>query len=175
MTVPVNRSRPNSEGKGRHDRCLRPSSRFAKMANPPSGAPPWFGWNNHTVQALWQARPVPCRCRGFLEQDHWCPPPKRPRAAPSGRPKSSGCLPRTSAASPNCCSIRCRPVRSRMTGPFRAGALNAGHVREGFSCGVAALDRYFLRQDYSRPPPSPLGTISNDLRRARKPLLQGAH
>ncbi len=33
-----------------------------------------------------------------------------------------------------------------MTGPFRIEALSGGHVREGFSCGVAALDRYFLQQ-----------------------------
>lgn len=33
-----------------------------------------------------------------------------------------------------------------MTGPFRIEALNTGHVREGFSCRVEALDRYFLER-----------------------------
>ena len=33
-----------------------------------------------------------------------------------------------------------------MTGRFRLEALSPGHAREGFACGVEALDRYFLRQ-----------------------------
>lgn len=31
-----------------------------------------------------------------------------------------------------------------MAGPFRIEALGPRHVRQGFSCGVEALDRYFL-------------------------------
>lgn len=33
-----------------------------------------------------------------------------------------------------------------MTGPFLIEALGPHHVRKGFSCGVEALDRYFLAQ-----------------------------
>lgn len=40
-----------------------------------------------------------------------------------------------------------------MTAPFRVEALGPGHVRDGFSCGVAALDQYLARQ------------VSQDIRR----------
>lgn len=33
-----------------------------------------------------------------------------------------------------------------MTAPFRVEALGAGHARDGFSCGVMALDHYFAHQ-----------------------------
>ena len=33
-----------------------------------------------------------------------------------------------------------------MTAPFRVELLVAGHARDGFCCGVAALDTYFARQ-----------------------------
>ena len=33
-----------------------------------------------------------------------------------------------------------------MTAAFRIEVLGAGHARDGFSCGVAALDNYFARQ-----------------------------
>lgn len=33
-----------------------------------------------------------------------------------------------------------------MTAPFRVEVLGPGHAREGFSCGVAALDVYLVRQ-----------------------------
>ena len=33
-----------------------------------------------------------------------------------------------------------------MTGRFRLEVLSASHAREGFACGVEALDQYFLRQ-----------------------------
>ena len=33
-----------------------------------------------------------------------------------------------------------------MTAPFRVEALNSGHARDGFSCGVTALDLYLARQ-----------------------------
>ena len=33
-----------------------------------------------------------------------------------------------------------------MTAPFRVEALGAGHTREGFACGVQALDTYLARQ-----------------------------
>jgi GNAT superfamily N-acetyltransferase len=33
-----------------------------------------------------------------------------------------------------------------VTGPFLIGALSPHHVRKGFSCGVEALDQYFLAQ-----------------------------
>jgi ribosomal protein S18 acetylase RimI-like enzyme len=33
-----------------------------------------------------------------------------------------------------------------VVGPFRIEALDSNHVRKGFSCGVEALDRYFLEQ-----------------------------
>lgn len=33
-----------------------------------------------------------------------------------------------------------------MTGPFFIEVLGSHHVRKGFSCGVEALDRYFLNQ-----------------------------
>ena len=33
-----------------------------------------------------------------------------------------------------------------MTAAFRVEVLGAGHAREGFSCGVEALDHYFTRQ-----------------------------
>ena len=33
-----------------------------------------------------------------------------------------------------------------MTAPFRVEVLGAAHVRQGFSCGVEALDRYLAHQ-----------------------------
>ena len=33
-----------------------------------------------------------------------------------------------------------------MTAPFRIGALGRAHLRDGFSCGVEALDRYLAHQ-----------------------------
>ena len=33
-----------------------------------------------------------------------------------------------------------------MTAPFRVDVLNSGHGRDGFSCGVTALDLYLVRQ-----------------------------
>jgi ribosomal protein S18 acetylase RimI-like enzyme len=33
-----------------------------------------------------------------------------------------------------------------VTAPFRVELLGSGHARDGFSCGVAALDHYLLRQ-----------------------------
>jgi GNAT superfamily N-acetyltransferase len=33
-----------------------------------------------------------------------------------------------------------------VTAPFRVELLGSGHARDGFSCGVAALDHYLVRQ-----------------------------